>query len=89
MKEDLKKRKGKGEKEENKKRVIKHTLKYLYEALMTAKNPQKQGRILEGGGIFSGWPEYIPLQFPQSNVFKSVVSNNLYALGANTKSTYK
>ena len=29
---------------------------------MTAKNPQKQGRILEGGGKnFSGWPEYIPL----------------------------
>ena len=26
------------------------------------KNPQKQGRILEGGGqYFSGWPEYIPL----------------------------
>ena len=25
------------------------------------KNPQKQGRILEGGEEFSGWPEYIPL----------------------------
>ena len=25
------------------------------------KNPQKQGRILEGGGEFSGWPEYVPL----------------------------
>ena len=26
------------------------------------KNPQKQGRTLEGGGKnFSGWPEYIPL----------------------------
>ena len=26
------------------------------------KNPQKQGRILEGGGKnFSGWTEYIPL----------------------------
>ena len=26
------------------------------------KNPQKQGRILEGGGKnFSVWPEYIPL----------------------------
>ena len=37
--------------------MIKHTLKYLYEA---AKNPQKQGRILEGGGEnFSGWPEFI------------------------------
>ena len=30
---------------------------------MTAKNPQKQGRILEGGGYFNGWPEYIPLSF--------------------------
>ena len=30
---------------------------------MTTKNPQKQGRILEGGGEnFSGWPEYIPLR---------------------------
>ena len=29
---------------------------------MTAKIPQKQGRILEGGENFSGWPEYIPLQ---------------------------
>ena len=28
----LEKRKGKGGKEENKERVIKHTLKYLYEA---------------------------------------------------------
>ena len=25
------------------------------------KNPQKQGRILEGGGKVSGWPENIPL----------------------------
>ena len=32
LKEDLKKGKEKGGKEENKKRVIKHTLKYLYEA---------------------------------------------------------
>ena len=31
--------------------------------LNTPKYPQKQGRILEGGGKnFSGWPEYIPLQ---------------------------
>ena len=29
---------------------------------MSANNPQKQGRILEGGGNFSGWPEYIPLK---------------------------
>ena len=27
-----------------------HVRIYLYEAEMTAKNPQKQGRILEGGG---------------------------------------
>ena len=34
---------------------------------MTAKNPQKQGRILGGGGekYFSDWPEYIPLQFQE------------------------
>ena len=42
-----KKARKRGEKKK-KKRVIKHTLNYLYEA----KNPQKQGkgRILEGGG---------------------------------------
>ena len=28
---------------------------------MTVKNPQKQGKILEGGGNFTGWSEYIPL----------------------------
>ena len=49
------------EKEEERKKVIKHTLKYRNEAYMTAKNPQKQGRILKGGEYFSGWPEYIPL----------------------------
>ena len=37
-----------GEKKKTKKRVIKHTLKYLYEAYI--KNPRKQGRILEVGG---------------------------------------
>ena len=42
MKEDLKQGR-------EKRRVIKHTLKYLYEDQMTARNPQKQGRILEGG----------------------------------------
>ena len=51
MKEE---RKGKGGKEE-KKRVIKHTLKYLYEAQITQKNSQKQGRILEGGGEEFFW----------------------------------
>ena len=62
MKEDFIKKEGK--RGEKKKKVIKHTLKYLYEAKMTAKNPQKQGRILEGGwGNFSGWPEYILLFF--------------------------
>ena len=34
---------------------------------MTAKNPQKQGRILEGGGEFSGWPEYITLHLIQKS----------------------
>ena len=58
-----KKERKRGEKKKKKKRVIKHTLKYLYEALMTAKNPQKQGRILEGRGKnFSGWPEYVPME---------------------------
>ena len=38
----LEKRKGKGgERRKKKKRMIKHTLKYLYEAGLTAKNPQK------------------------------------------------
>ena len=32
LKEDLKKGRGKGEKEEKRKRMVKHTLKYLYEA---------------------------------------------------------
>ena len=46
----MKKGREKGGKEEKKKRVIKHTLKYLYEAEILQKNPQKQGRILKGGG---------------------------------------
>ena len=37
MKEDLKKGKERGGKEEKKKRVIKHTLKYLYEAYIPQK----------------------------------------------------
>ena len=42
--------------------MIKHTLNTFYEAEITAKtNAKKQGRILDGGGGFSGWPEYIPL----------------------------
>ena len=48
---------GKKKKEKSDKNI----LKYLYEALMTAKNPQKQGRILKGEGDFYGWLEYIPL----------------------------
>ena len=49
--EGLKKKERKrGEKKKTKKRVIKRTLKYLYEALIPQKTPQKQGRILEGGG---------------------------------------
>ena len=34
---------------------------------MNAKNTHKQGRILEGGKNFSGWPEYIPLGYLQKN----------------------
>ena len=44
----MKKGREKGGKEEKE--------KYLFEAYMTAKNPQKQGRILKGGEYFSGWP---------------------------------
>ena len=44
------KKEGKGE--GGRKKVINHTLEYLYEAQMTAENQQKQGRILEEGGIF-------------------------------------
>ena len=46
----MKKGREKGGERRKKKRVIKHTLKYLYEAKMTTKNPQKRGRILEGRG---------------------------------------
>ena len=39
------------------------TLKYLYEAEMTAKKSTKTGKNFRGRGgkYFSGWPEYIPL----------------------------
>ena len=40
----------KGRKKAGKEKSDKTHVKQLYEALMTAKNPQKQGRILEGGG---------------------------------------
>ena len=31
---------------------------------LSQKNPQKQGRVLEGGGGgFSGWSEYKPLAY--------------------------
>ena len=61
MKEDLKKGKEKWGKEEKKKRVIKHSLKYLYEALMTAKKSTKTGKNFRGGGKnFSGWPDIYP-----------------------------
>ena len=46
----LEKRKGKGEKRRKKKRVIKHTLKYLYEAEMTGKESTKTGKNFRGGG---------------------------------------
>ena len=55
------KRKGKGGKRRKKKRVKKHMLKYLYEALMTEKKSTKTGKNFRGGGNFSRWPEYIPL----------------------------
>ena len=41
---------------------------------MTAKNPQKQGRILEGGGDFSDWPEYIPLKKREWRIVSAVGS---------------
>ena len=47
---------GKGEK---KKRVIKHTLKYLFEALVTAKT----GENFRGGGIFLAGRNIYPCPF--------------------------
>ena len=63
MKEDLKKGKEKEEKEENKEKSDKTHVKIPLRSFNNPKNPQKQGRILEGGGgeNFSGWPKYIPL----------------------------
>ena len=63
LKEDLKKGKEKGGKEENKEKSDKTHVKIpLWSLNDCKKNPQKQGRILERGGKnFSGWPEYIPL----------------------------
>ena len=56
------KRKAKRGKRRKKKRVIINILKYLYEALMTEKKSTKTGKNFRGGGgIFFGWPEYIPL----------------------------
>ena len=53
----------KGREKKKKEKSDKNILKYLYEALMTAKNPQKQGRILKGGRNFlAGQNTYIPLQ---------------------------
>ena len=48
---------------------------------MIAKNPQKQGRILEGGWKhFSGWPEYIPLAgLPEIDVLlTSIVGMHIF-----------
>ena len=61
LKEDLKKEREKGGNEEKKKRVITHVKIPLWSLNDRKKTPQKQGRILEGGGNFSGWPEYKPL----------------------------
>ena len=45
-------------------------LKYLYEALLTAKKSTKTGKnFREGGGKnFSGWPEYIPQRFNERHI---------------------
>ena len=48
--EGLLKKEGKRRK---KKSVIKHTLKYFYEALMTAKKSTKAGKNFKGGGEVS------------------------------------
>ena len=65
----MKKGRGKGGKEEKKKRVLKHTLKYLYEALMTAKESTKIGKNFRGGwggGIFLAGQNIYPCLFPFS-----------------------
>ena len=49
---DLKKGRENGGKEEKRKRVIKHRLKYLYEAMMTAKKSTKTGKNFREGGEF-------------------------------------
>ena len=41
---------------------------------MTGKNPQKQGRILEGGGEFSGWPEYNSLLIVKAIIQKYMLT---------------
>ena len=48
---------------------------------MTAKNPQKQGRILGGGEYFSGWPEYISLPMVDINEYRDIelFGNNFVA----------
>ena len=55
------KRKGKGGKEEKKEKVIKTHFKTPLWSLNTAKNPQKQGRILEGAEFFWLAKIYTPL----------------------------
>ena len=65
----MKKRKEKGGKEEKRKIVIKHTLKYLYEAEIPQKKiHKKHGRILEGGGrIFLAGRIYTPVIITRQN----------------------
>ena len=62
----MKKGREKRGKEEKKKRVIKHTLKYLYKALMTAKKSTKTRKNFRGvGGIFLAGQNIYPCLLSQ------------------------
>ena len=60
LKEDMKKGRERGGKKK-KEKIETHVKIPLWSLNNREKNQQKQGRILEGGRLFSGWPEYIPL----------------------------
>ena len=53
LKEEFMKKEGKRKIQKSEK----HTLNTFMKLKWRKKNPQKQGRILEGGGEFSGWIE--------------------------------
>ena len=74
----MKKGREKGGGEEEKKKT-KHTLKYLYEAYMTAKKSTKQGRIVEGGGIFWLARIYTPCKASLNQKKSKVFSLSFYA----------